>query len=530
MKQLRYIFASCILFFNSCSILDIEPVSEWNAAAVPTEYNHVEAILYGGYQRLGSVLLTGFIHYGDARADVYYANTTTAVTMDKIIHSHLENELSQANWQNFYLVVKQANLNIHYIPQLIESGVIKGSAKIDGTSTDLVESAYNILGQSYVMRAYTYFWMTRIWGGLPLILDPIFSADEEEKMQLTRSSIEDVFTQIYADLDEAERYLADSKSAVKNPTVFSYWAARALRAQAYMWQHRYAEALPVLDDIIANGDYTLADLYDASLTLKDNGTSKSDPTREAVNKSGFSKMFNTEGNSGSPESIFELSFSTADGDTNNTFDSMWVSNAQVVIREDFISIFDNTTDFRYYASIALKSSNKQRVTKFTRGYTKGDSRNVILMRLADFILLRAEARLCATEGDLTDADKEAIVADVNQVINRAMGPAHQLVNTDEEEIGYQNFTKEEFFDRIKTERRKELAFEGQRWFDLVRWGDVNKALGAMVPAELTTYVFDTGALQLYEGDSFESGQLVWPIHLNEIRRSNGRIEQNEYYK
>ena len=120
MKQLRYIFASCILFFSSCSILDIEPVSEWNAAAVPTEYNHVEAILYGGYQRLGNVLLTGFIHYGDARADVYYANTTTAVTMDKIIHSHLENELSQANWQNFYLVVKQANLNIHYIPKMIE--------------------------------------------------------------------------------------------------------------------------------------------------------------------------------------------------------------------------------------------------------------------------------------------------------------------------------------------------------------------------------------------------------------------------
>ena len=71
MKQLRYILASCILFISSCSILDIEPVSEWNAASVPTEMNHVEAILYGGYQRLGTVLLSGFIHYGDARADVY---------------------------------------------------------------------------------------------------------------------------------------------------------------------------------------------------------------------------------------------------------------------------------------------------------------------------------------------------------------------------------------------------------------------------------------------------------------------------
>ena len=76
---------------------------------------------------------------------------------------------------------------------------------------------------------------------------------------------------------------------------------------------------------------------------------------------------------------------------------------------------------------------------------------------------------------------------------------------------------------MKSERRKELAFEGHRWFDLVRWGDVNNALSAMEPAVDATYVFDTGGFTIYER------AIIWPIHINEIRRSK-YIEQNEYYK
>ena len=76
---------------------------------------------------------------------------------------------------------------------------------------------------------------------------------------------------------------------------------------------------------------------------------------------------------------------------------------------------------------------------------------------------------------------------------------------------------------VKWERIKELVFEGHGWFDLVRWGDVNNAFGAMEPAVDATYVFDTG------GFTIDERAIVWPIHINEIRRSK-YIEQNEYYK
>lgn len=524
MKKLRYIFASCAFLLGSCSILDVEPISEWNASTVPTELNHVEAILYGGYQRLGNALLQGFVYYGDVRADVYYANGTTAVNQDKMIRSKLEIEMSQASWTNFYQVIKQANLNIYHIPRLIEQGVIEAA------------EANDLLGQSYVMRAYTYFWMVRIWGGVPLVLDPVFEADAG--INIPRSSIEEVFTQIHGDLDTAMTLLADPSGSkyVKTQTTFNYWSALGLRAHAYMWEHKYTEALPVLDELIEEGGYTLTDLYDGSMTFS--ATATATPYNNYVatlSKTGWSKMFNSEQASGSTESIFELSFSTADGDSNTAFDGFWsATTPTLVAREDLAAAFDIPNDYRFYASFRYKSGGKRKVTKFVLNFKRGDARNIVLMRLADFILLRAEARLAVAGENLTESVKTAWAEDLNKIVVRAMGPDFAWVPTGGSDYSYESFTtNEEFLNAVKTERRKEMVFEGQRWFDLIRWGDVNKALGAMEEAAEAVYVFDTGAHSVYGGDgdiAFEDSALVWPVYLNEIRRSNGNIEQNQYYK
>lgn len=517
MKQISYLFVGALLLLSSCSILDIEPKSEWSTESVPTEKAHIEAILYGGYQALNSALLQGFVYYGDARADVYYANGASAVTQDKITRSHLEHEMTQTNWSPFYTVVKQANVNIHYIARMIDEGVIEEDEEI--------AEAWDILGQSYALRAYAYFWMTRIWGALPLMTDPIFSAAEEIK--LTRSSIDEVFALIHDDLDRADQYLyhPSSKTFTKNPTTFNAHSAKMLRAQAYMWQHRFDEALPVLDALIEQGGYLLEDLYDPSMKLLDNGAARTE-----ISRTGFSKMFNAEQVSGSSETIFELSFSTADGDSNTVFDSFWSGTSPtLVVREDFAAEFSKE-DFRRYASMMQESVKKRRVAKFVMNFERGDARNVVLMRLADLLLLRAEARLMVAGDELTDAEKEAVAADLNQIIVRAMGPDYALLPGGGSKESYENYTKQDFIDRVKAERRKELAFEGQRWFDLIRWGDVNRALSAMKPAEHTSYVNETGGFTIEEGTSFENGALVWPIYLGEIRRSNGRIVQNEYYK
>ena len=208
---------------------------------------------------------------------------------------------------------------------------------------------------------------------------------------------------------------------------------------------------------------------------------------------------------------------------------MWLNSAGTYfkVREDLRNIF-TPNDFRYYASIEAMSGGKCDAMKWIHGYEKGDAHNVVMIRLADLLLLRAEANIMLATDEVTDTERTNIMKDINKIMVRAYGVGVEAGN--DTIPGYLNRdeypNKESFLSLMKEERRKELVFEGHRWFDLVRWGDAYTALKAMVPAEFATYPYETGPVEL---DPL-GRDLVWPIYLEEIRRSGGLIEQNEYYK
>lgn len=125
-----------------------------------------------------------------------------------------------------------------------------------------------------------------------------------------------------------------------------------------------------------------------------------------------------------------------------------------------------------------------------------DDKNIILYRLSDILLLRAEA--------LNQLNRPAdAIAIVNQMKVRAGEVALQPTD-------YNTLSKSQIEDIILNERSKELCFEGKRWFDLVRTG---KAISVMQPINGLNNV-----------DNY-----VWPISLNEIRL-NPLLKQNSYYQ
>lgn len=510
MNKAIIFFSICALTLStSCDILDIEPATQWSGSNVPTELAHLEGLVRGGYQRLGSALQQGFVIYGDERGDVYYINGPTETTHDKIVHSMLDVNMSQANWQTFFEVVKQANVVIHYTPEMIENGTVTAA------------KANTLLGQAYCQRAFAYLWIIRIWGDAPIVTQPMLNS--EDAIDVPRSPVADVLEQMHHDLDSALKYIpAQTASASITRTAFSPVAARAVKAHAYMWDHRYDKALEQLNLAIptsaASSLYRLAGLYDNLQTPEDNAT-----FRTWIGNTEFSKMFNTSGPSANIESIFELAFSESDGDINNVFDTYWAANTTTFkAREDFRSIFQSN-DFRLYASFAA-SSSKMNATKWVFNYTRGNPRNILLIRLADLKLLRAEARvMMIPEGsDPTDAERDEIMSDINDIIFRARGPLAIYDPTAYKD--HDMWFREDFVNTVKMERRRELAFEGQRWFDLVRWGDAEEALAAMTEsANAAGYTFSTGPVTL------NPESIVWPIHFQEIRRSK-YIEQNEFYR
>lgn len=496
MKTL-YIYLICFISagFSACSLLELEPTTSWSTENTPKEESHLYGILYGGYNTLQSDLSINFLIYGEMRGDAFYNNAFN-VNTDKVVNNSLDNNISQASWYNYYRAIKQANVVIKFTPQVLEAG---------GIST---EKANDVMGQAYCLRAFAYFWIIRIWGDAPLVTEPYM--DSNDNFDRPRTSVAEIIKQIHSDLENAAKMI-DKNSASR--TTFAQTAAYAIDAHVYAWEHKYEKTISMADKVLANTGYTLANLYDEKYTgVTDNPKDKN--FKAFVQASEYAQIFNA---GRSKESIFELASSVADGDDQKNLTS-YLSGTYPILRPRtrFGEAIDTEGSSWRSAAIHEAVSGKYKVTKFTIGFDyTADSRNIVMLRLADIILLKAEA--IANQED-TDENRKAIMKLVNQIRRRAAGSGYEI--PEEQFLNREEYDQEGIREIVLNERRYELAYEGHRWFDLIRTGKVFEAVknrGNDIGED------ESPAIELHPK------ALVWPIHLNELRRSK-LIEQNEYYK
>lgn len=171
----------------------------------------------------------------------------------------------------------------------------------------------------------------------------------------------------------------------------------------------------------------------------------------------------------------------------------------------------------------------------------GNALNFMFVRYADILLLRAEALIetatynNANEGTAEDNGLVEARTLINQVRQRAansidgnyspqdLDPAQAdyyvgLYPTDWD--GNLAWTKNRARLALRMERRLELALEGNRWFDLVRWGD------DYLVKTMNTYMQEESALRpYYQGRSVTADEIFMPIHIEEIDNSHGLYKQ-----
>ena len=168
------------------------------------------------------------------------------------------------------------------------------------------------------------------------------------------------------------------------------------------------------DKVLANTGYTLANLYDEKYTgVTDNAKDKN--FKAFVQASEYAQIFNA---GRSKESIFELASSVADGDDQKNLTS-YLSGTYPILRPRtrFGEAIDTEGSSWRSAAIQEVVSGKYKVTKFTIGFDyTADSRNIVMLRLADIILLKAEA--IAHQED-TDENRKATMKLVNEIRRRA---------------------------------------------------------------------------------------------------------------
>jgi hypothetical protein len=287
--------------------------------------------------------------------------------------------------------------------------------KVPGIA-DMTDAEKNkALGELYFIRALNHFNVLNYFGAVPIKVTPTVGVGN---LDVPRDPVEAVYSQIINDLLFASENLPTSGNKVRT----SKYAAKALLARVYLYKGEYAQAVTLATDVIQNGGYTLL--------------------------SDYAQVFEADQ---SPESIFEIYFSQTERNriAEYNFPTALNGRREVEPSADLLTAYE-TSDERYDATIAFAGTSAYAI-KYDDLSLGAD--NFVVLRLSEMYLIRAEA-----EANKTTPNVAAIQSDINQIRNRA-----NLSSTSETSVA-------QLLRIIEKERRVEFAFEGHRWFDLVRTG------------------------------------------------------------
>lgn len=427
MKQIKYLFT--VLFVGSLTIAckklsDMKPNSSLTKEDFFQTTDDAKASVMAIYSALTefSTALQLF-HWGDARADqtsndVWWGQDGDVKLAKKQL---LDPNNYLANWGPMYRVIQRCNDAIKNISEM------PVSIDFNQTTKD------NLLEEARTLRAYCYFMLVRVFGEVPLVLDP--SDNTSKDYLVPQNKEEEVLKQINDDLDSAIANMGDPDRSASGRRRASRGAAKALKTHVLLWQNQYEAAEAMATKTLAEG-YTL-----------EGSTS-------------YMSQFWTSG--GTNEIIFSLGYDQ--NRANPIMDKQsWYGGGYGIIPAQFWfrkfrgepirgagagKVFDNIDDNGYGLILKLQGGGTGRLD-----VPVNTPRDYPVLRLADIYLLRAEARN-RMPGHEADA-----LADLNVIRKRAQVAEYQLSDL---------ATLEAREDAILNERNIELAFEGQRWFDLLR--------------------------------------------------------------
>jgi hypothetical protein len=311
----------------------------------------------------------------------------------------------------------------------VANNVIAQVPKIADMSGDEKNKA---LGEVYFLQGLHHFNLLNYFGAIPVKTIPTIGVSE---VNVPRNSVNEVYDQIILAL----RFASDNLPANSGLKVrATKQAANALLARVFLYKKDYENAIAYATQVIDNGGYTLLDNY--------------------------ADVFASEGTA---ESIFEVDFTALDRNRIAEYNFPLTLNGrrEVEPAADLIAAY-TASDERKTASIAYAGALPYAI-KYDDLSTGSD--NFIVLRLAEMYLIRAEARASV------NGPADLIRADINAVRNRA---------------GLGNITTSnyaELLSIIESERRLEFAFEGHRWFDLVRTNRAIDVLPTVTNADQTLF-------------------------------------------
>jgi len=360
--------------------------------------------------------------------------------------------------------IARANLVLEQVPAMKYDTILNESLK------------NRILGEAKYLRAMYYFRLVRVFGGVPKV---DFVIQSTNKWKQPRATKEDIYNFIISDLESANALLwKKSKYPATDLGRATKGAAQAMLLKINLYNNQYEKAKSWGDSIINSGEYQLVPNYADNFTLAGENGKESvfeiqymdDPTSDYGQGNGFSR--------GTFTVILTRSRSSKAGGwgfnkpTQNLYDAYEPNDP----RRD-VTIFNPTdadiTNPNEEIYLGTRYCNRKYALMNLDGsyiplshFSRGPINNKVI-RYSDVLLMYAEA---SVETNFTDRAKWAL----ETVRNRARGGNAGILPP----FPYDSYTdtRDDLRQAIRHERRVELAMEGHRWFDLVRWGIVKQVM------------------------------------------------------
>ncbi|MBO4813930.1 MAG: RagB/SusD family nutrient uptake outer membrane protein [Muribaculaceae bacterium] len=434
-------------------------------------------------------------------------------------------EFYRAQWQG----IARCNLALEEIPK----------TRIDEESATEVALRSRYMGEAYFLRAYYYFRLLRIYGGMPLI---DYVVDSSNKWAQTRATRDETFQFILDDLKKANELLV-KKNTMKTDDLgrATKGSAQAMLLKVNLYRagflaqegdaqgatEAYRQAKAWGDSVITSGQYSLDAEFFTNFTLAGENDAESvfeiqyveDPTSDYGEGEGFTR--------GTFTLILQRSRSNAFGQAGWGFDkptqNLYDEFEPTDVRRD-LTILNPTDDQietpaqeiyqgdrylnRKYAMYTETNGKIYHLTHDSRGPLNNKQ-----IRYSDVLLMYAEA--CCELGELGAAK-----AALNQVRARVGLQAFPYSATIQGEAVAFADNQADLRRAIRHERRVELAMEAHRWFDLCRWGIAKETMDAYIAGETSEARADYGTFQKGKHELF-------PIPSKEIDLTG--ITQNPGY-
>ena len=517
---------SVVLLFGATGCTDwltIKPESQIILEEYWQSESDVESVLFSCYRGLTTDdCIYRMIVWGELRSDNFVAlkYNKDRDGISKILKGELTANNQYASWGSFYAIINYCNTLLKYAP-----AVVNRDKNFSAADLKKVEA------ETRAVRALCYFYLVRTYNQVPWI--DVASIDDTQDYLPAKSSYREIMDHILDDLIFAQQNIrTDFGRKDFNKGRFTLTSVNALLTDVYLWDQQYDKCVQTADLVLADKNLALiepmfSNFYQVFYKGQSTETILELQFDPAVQKNNaVATLYGSQevpiGELGFPTNIAFDPYSDKPSSLHSPFyfkltPTVMESEKDIRAKDSYISSGENFFIFKYPGMYRGDATyNGVQIGAYSY---RSETSNWILYRLADIILMKAEA-LAQLGGD--DNNKKAVDL-VNKTYLRSNTSVDGKTIADSLKIDNYN-TPGALSDLVLRERHRELLFEGKRWFDLVRMarreGSTN-SLNTLVNYKLSGSTAALGAATL--------DAMYMPIAQSEIN-ANKNLKQNTYYE